>query len=274
MPHGKSWLSFIPGYGSIEEALAAFGRSFMFQNPIHAQHLLAILLVTVLLLLIALMARAELGATKDPILPDDKLTSRNLVELLMEGVFMIMQFAMTRAAAVRHFWIVGPLGFFILFSNLLGLVPGFLPPTENFNTTFACATIVFIYYNVYAFYRLGLGHLVHMANPVGESWGWFLAPIFFPVELISHFVRPVTLSVRLLCNMAGDHLVLGVFIGIFPLLLPLPFMALGLFVSFVQAFIFLMLTSVYIGEVEHIIEEHHAHHGHGEGEGHAAEAAH
>jgi len=177
----------------------------------------------------------------------------------MEGVFMIMEFTMTRQAALRHFWLIGPLTLFILFSNLIGLIPGFLPPTENFNTTFACATIVFIYYNTYAFYRLGLGHLGHMANPVGESWGWILAPIFLPIELISHCVRPISLAVRLLCNMAGDHLVLGVFIGVFPFLLPIPFMALGLFVSLVQTFIFALLSCVYIGEVENIVAEHESH---------------
>jgi F-type H+-transporting ATPase subunit a len=258
MPHGKTWLSFLPGAEQLEAWFST--RSFMFREAVHAQHLLAILLVTLVMALIALMARRGLASANGDILPDSKMSARNLVELLMEGVFMIMEFAMPRRAALRHFWIVGPLGFFILFSNLLGLVPGFLPPTENFNTTFACATIVFLYYNVFAFYRLGPSYLSHMANPVGESWGWFLAPIFFPVELISHLVRPITLSVRLLCNMAGDHLVLTVFVGIFPLLLPLPFLALGLFVSFVQAFIFLMLTSVYIGEIEQMIEEHHAHH--------------
>jgi F-type H+-transporting ATPase subunit a len=104
-----------------------------------------------------------------------------------------------------------------------------------------------------------------MANPVGEPWGWFLAPIFLPVELISHCVRPVSLSVRLLCNIAGDHLVLGVFIGLaamifggLPILLPIPFLALGLFVALVQTFVFTLLSCVYIGEVEHNIE-HHAH---------------
>jgi F-type H+-transporting ATPase subunit a len=261
MPHGKTWLSFLPGTSDAEAILESFGPSWMFQNPVHVQHLLAILLVTLFMLVLALFARRGLG-TSDDILPDDKLTARNFVEVLMEGVFTIMQFAMSRRAAIRHFWLIGPLTFFILFSNLLGLVPGFLPPTENFNTTFACATLVFIYYNVYAVYKLGLGYFAHMANPVGESWGWLLAPIFFPIELISHCVRPITLGVRLLCNMAGDHLVLAVFVGIFPLFLPIPFMALGLFVALVQTLIFSMLSCVYLGEIEHQIEEHAHHHGH------------
>ena len=167
-------------------------------------------------------------------------------------------------AALRHFWIVAPLAFFILFSNLLGLVPGFLPPTESFNTTFACGAIVFLYYNIDALRRMGFGHIAHMANPVGEPWGWILAPLFLPVELISHCIRPVSLSVRLLCNIAGDHLVLGVFVGIAPFLLPIPFMALGLFVALVQTFIFTLLSCVYIGEVEANVAHHEHTHGHGD----------
>ena len=124
------------------------------------------------LTLLSFSARARLNATKDEILPDEKLTSKNVVELLLEAVLFVLQFAMSRTAALRHFWLVGTLGLFILFSNLMGLIPGFLPPTENFNTTFACAAMVFIYYNFYAFAKMGLGHLAHMANPAGEPWGW------------------------------------------------------------------------------------------------------
>lgn len=256
MPHGQSWLSFVPGYETLAEWLHHAGQGFLFASEIHAQHIAAIFLVLLLMSLLALAARRGLARAGDDILPDERLSARTLVELLMEGVLGIMQFAMSRSAALRHFWLVGTLGFFILFSNLLGLVPGFLPPTENFNTTFACASIVFIYYNFYAFRKLGIGHLAHMANPSGESWGWYLAPLLLPIELISHFIRPISLSVRLLCNIAGDHLVLGVFVGIAPFLLPIPFLALGLFVALVQTFIFLLLSSVYIGEVEAIVEHH------------------
>jgi F-type H+-transporting ATPase subunit a len=272
MPHGESWLSWFPGYHALEHALHHYGPGWIFQDPIHAQHIAAILLVLLVMLLLAISARAQLASKKDDILPDARLTSRNLMELLIEGMLMVMGFAMPRTAALRHFWIVGPLGFFVLFSNLLGLIPGFIPPTENFNTTFACGSLVFIYYNFYAFKKLGLGHLAHMANPVGEPWGWFLAPLFLPVEIISHFIRPVSLSVRLLCNIAGDHLVLAVFVGIFPLLLPIPFVALGLFVALVQTFIFVLLSSVYIGDVETAVAHHE--HAHGHGHGHAESAAH
>ena len=275
MPHGQSWLNFIPGFDALQHWLDSLGPGFLFHDPIHAQHVAAMLLVCLMMLLFALSARSGLNKAKGDILPEAKLTSRTIVELAMDGLLNVMQATMTRDAALRHFWIVGSLAAFILFSNLLGLIPGFLPPTESFNTTLACGTITFVYYNYYAFSKLGLGHLAHMANPVGEPWGWFLAPLFLPVELISHTVRPISLAIRLLCNIAGDHLVLSVFVGIFPLLLPIPFIGLGLFVALVQTFIFTLLSCVYLGEVEANIAHHEAAHGHGHGHehGHGEHAA-
>ncbi len=271
--HHSSWFDVI--FPFIHEDTRAWFREignegWLFADPIEIQHLAAIVIVLVLLLVLALFARRGLGRVPDgDILPDSTLTPRNTVELLLEGLLGIMQFTMSRKAALRHVWLIGPLALFILISNLLGLVPGFLPPTDNFNTTFACGALVFVYYNGYALYRMGFGHIAHMANPVGEPWGWVLAPLFLPIELISHSIRPISLSVRLLCNIAGDHLVLLVFVSIFAWFLPIPFIGLGLFVALVQTFVFTLLSCVYIGEVETNIEHHeHIHHG----EGHAAEA--
>ncbi len=264
MPEGQTWLSYVPGFHALEHAIQSFGTSWATNHAVHVQHIAAILLVSLVMLILSLAGRRQVAAaaSTNDILPDARLSARTIVELLLEKLLGIMQFAMPYEAAKRHFRLVGTLGAFILFSNLLGLIPGFLPPTENLNTTFALGVIVFVYYNVYAFYKLGLGHLAHMANPVGETWGWFLAPLMFPIELISHLIRPASLAIRLLCNIAGDHLVLAVFIGIFPLLLPLPFMGLGLFVAIVQTFVFVLLTCVYIGEVEAMVAHHHHAHAH------------
>ncbi|MBX2811196.1 MAG: F0F1 ATP synthase subunit A [Myxococcales bacterium] len=262
-PHPPLWLEHVPGYQQMAGWIESFGHGWFFDSQVHVQHVAAILLVSLVMLIFALFARWGLEGRESDILPDDTLTARNAMELFIEGLLSVMQSAMSREAAIRHLWFIMPMAMFILFSNLLGLIPGFLPPTESFNTTFACATLVFIYYNAYGLYRLGGDHFVHMANPVGESWGWLLAPIFFPIELISHAVRPISLSVRLLCNIAGDHLVLGVFVGLaatifggLPLFLPIPFMALGLFVALVQTFVFTLLSCVYIGEVENNIAHH------------------
>ncbi len=271
LPHPPAWLEFIPGHEALHHFVESFGLGWGFDSKVHVHHISSMILVVILMTLFAITARAGLNKSKGEILPDDTLSARNAMELMMEGLLSVMQSAMSREAALRHFWLIMPLGFFILFSNLLGLIPGFPPPTENFNTTFACGTIVFVYYNFDALRRMGLGHIAHMANPSGEPWGWFLAPLFLPIELIGHCIRPISLSVRLLCNVAGDHMVLSVFVliatlvfgGSYAFLIPIPFLALGLFVSLVQAFIFVLLSSVYIGEVEANVEHHlHAHNGH------------
>jgi len=273
MPPGKSWLSYIPGYDGLSHYFEVQFHGVMGSHVI-IQHLVAAIFVILCLTVLAFIARGQLGDKDGDILPDGKFSAKTIVELVMNFVLMIMQFAMPYKTALKHFPVLGTLGFFILFSNLLGLVPGFLPPTENWNTTVACALIVFVYYNGYALMKLGAGHIAHMANPLGESWSWVMAPLFLPIELISHCIRPFSLSVRLLCNIAGDHMIMAVFISIFPFLLPLPFLGLGLFVSCLQAFVFLLLSSVYIAEVEDIILHHeHAHaHDHHETKSHASGA--
>ena len=166
-PHPPLWLEYVPGYGALKDFIESYGDAWLFGGHVHVQHVAAIILVSLVMLVFAIFARRGLEQGKDEILPDGSLTARNAMELLIEGLLSIMQSAMSREAAIRHFWIIMPLALFILFSNLLGLIPGFLPPTESFNTTFACGTIVFIYYNTYALFRMGGGHLAHMANPVG-----------------------------------------------------------------------------------------------------------
>jgi F-type H+-transporting ATPase subunit a len=272
MPEHTTWLHFVPGHDVLDHWIRAKGHGWLFSSESNGAHVASILFVSLVIALFGIVGRRGLARTGDDILPETRLSVRTVLELLVEGILKIMTFAMPHEAAIRHFWIVGPLGFFILFSNLLGLVPGFLPPTENFNTTFACGTIVFVYYNAFAFFRLGLGHLGHMANPVGEWWGWFLAPLFLPIELISHFIRPISLAFRLLCNIAGDHLVLSVFVSIFPLFLPIPALVIGLFVALIQTFIFVLLSCVYIGEVEANIAHHEAAHADHHGAGSPATA--
>lgn len=278
MPEHTSWLSFIPGWEGFEHAIQSLGTSWMDHNPVHVQHVGSMILVCLALLLVSVRARSQLAKAGNDILPEDKLTTRNVVEMIMAAVLAVMAFAMPPKAALRHFWLIGTLAFFILFSNLLGLIPGFVPPTESLNTTFACGSIVFLYYNGYAFYRLGLGHLAHLANPTGESWGWFLSWLFLPLEVVSHCVRPISLSMRLLCNIAGDHMVMGVILGMVPLIIPVPLLFLGLLVAVLQTVVFTLLSSVYIGEVEAMVEHHLAAHGshggHGASHETAAHAAH
>src|SRR6185503_19472465 len=101
----------------------------------------------------------------------------------------------------------------------LGLIPGFNPPTSNLNVTVGCAIMVFIAFNYYGLKENGWGYLAHLAGPK-----WYLAWLIFPIEVISLCVRPVTLSVRLMVNMAVDHLVGSIFLGMVALFVPIPLM--------------------------------------------------
>lgn len=131
--------------------------------------------------------------------------------------------------------------FFILFANLSGLVPGFPPPTENFSANLAMGGIVFLAYNF-------AGIKEHGASYIKQFMGPFLvlAPLFLVLEFISHAVRPLSLSFRLLANIFADHLVLSVFSSIVPILFPTVLLFFGLLVACIQSFVFTMLTSIYI----------------------------
>jgi F-type H+-transporting ATPase subunit a len=133
---------------------------------------------------------------------------------------------------------------FVLASNLLGIVPTFESPTMYYFVPAGLAIATFLYYNGQGFKEQGFfGHLKHFCGPM-----WWLAWFMFPLELISHCIRPVSLTIRLFANMlAGEQVTLG-FMALLPFVVPVVFMALHVFVSLVQAFIFMMLSMVYVGE--------------------------
>ena len=122
-------------------------------------------------------------------------------------------------------------------------------PTANPNVTFALAGISFFLYNLIGIRRHGLGYIKHFLGPI-----WWLAPLFFVVELVSHAARWLSLGLRLFGNMTGEHMVSGVFNQLVPLLVPLPVKPVPLFAAVIQTFIFIMLTTVYIAGAE--AEEH------------------
>lgn len=150
--------------------------------------------------------------------------------------------------------IVGAFAVFIFVCNFLGMLPGFTAPTANLNTTLALGLVSFLYYNLQGIKAQGLGkYLAHFMGPVA-----MIAPLMIIIEIFSHMFRPVSLAIRLYGNMNGEHILGGVFLndlGSYPLLFPVPVMALGLFVVFLQSYIFIMLSMVYIaGAVAH--DEH------------------
>lgn len=147
----------------------------------------------------------------------------------------------------RYLPVIGTFGVLILLSNLIGLVPGFMPPTGNLIVTLSLGLSSFLAYNLYGLKVHGLGYLKHFAGPV-----WWLALLFIPIEIVSHLARPMSLSVRLFGNIMGDHQVGGVFLSLVPPIVPIPFILLGIFVAFVQTLVFILLSMIYIaGAVEH-----------------------
>lgn len=204
--------------------------------------------VVVLLILTALglVLRGKL-ASDAAVIPDSNVSFNNFFQILgLDFLFDIFENIFgSREKAIKYFPLLAGSFFFILFLNLLGIVPGFLPPTGSLNTTLAFGIIIFVAYNYFGFREHGIGYLKHFAGPV-----LFLAPLMIIIEVISHLVRPLSLSLRLFMNISGDHMVLGVFTNLLHVVLPAVFVGLGIFVSFLQAFIFTVLSAIYIALAE------------------------
>lgn len=213
--------------------------------------------VFVFIILLGLLARGKYSKKETALVPEGKLSIRNFFEGIFDAVYNMMEGMMGEKHARIHFPIIATLAVYILISNCLGLVPGFIPPTQNLNTNVGPAIIVFLVYNISGIREHGfINHMKHFMGPV-----LLLAPLLFVIELMSHASRPLSLGLRLAGNMTGDHTVLGVFGGLatdifgYPLLLPIPFYFLGLLVCTVQSLVFCLLSSVYISlSVAH--EEH------------------
>jgi F-type H+-transporting ATPase subunit a len=155
----------------------------------------------------------------------------------------------------RYLSLVATMGLFILCGNLMGLVPGLMAPTSNINVTLGCAITVFVYYQIQGFREQGvIGYVRHFAAPPGAPL--WIAPIYFPVEIISHFSRVLSLSVRLFGNIFGEELVIAILFSIVPFLAPLPMMFLGILTGSLQAFIFVMLTVIYLSGAVAVEHEH------------------
>jgi len=171
---------------------------------------------------------------------------QNFMEVVVGGIENMLVDTMGEHGR-PFFPLIATLAVFILVSNLIGLVPGFYPPTANINTTAACAVVVFVATHVVGVKEHGAGYIKHFLGPI--PW---LIPIMFPIEVIGHLSRVISLTLRLFGNMNGHELVLIIFFGLAPFLVPLPMMLMGVLVSFIQAFVFMLLAMIYIqGSLEH-----------------------
>lgn len=160
------------------------------------------------------------------------------------------------AHGMKYFPVIATFAVLILISNLMALIPGLMPPTASMSVTFALGLSSFIYYNYVGISENGLfGHFSHFAGPM-----LLLAPLLFPIEIISNLVRPLSLSVRLFGNMFGDEQIAVNIANIWPpitYLLSVILYPLTAFVAFVQTFIFVLLSIIYISEVTHAPHEEH-----------------
>jgi F-type H+-transporting ATPase subunit a len=207
------------------------------KNP---DHVLTAGLVTFLIVILSLLARSVAGTPQQALVPDSGLTLRSFFEFIVESLGGLVESVMGHGSEI-YVGIVASIFIYVIVNNLFGLLPGFSPATENINATLSIGIFTFILYNVEGFRAHGIGYLKHFLGPL--IW---LFPLMLPLELISHVVRPLSLGLRLAGNMTGDHTVLSIFLNMAPIGVPMIFYGLGLFVCFVQAFVFSLLSMVYL----------------------------
>ena len=217
-----NWTQLIPGVGH------------------YYAHVATLAIVSFILVLIGVYARASLGAGETAIIPTNKFSVRGIFEFFTEYIGGLSEQVIGHHGRAFSPYFAA-IFTYILFNNLIGTIPGMTPATQNFNTTFAFGVFSFLAYNVVGLKNGGLGYLKHFLGPV--LW---LAPLMLLIELISHIIRPLTLGLRLANVMTGDHTVLSVFLDLFPVGPAIPFYLMGLLVSTIQAFVFTLLSMVYV----------------------------
>jgi len=224
---------------------------FAMLNETHftLSHVLGAMLVAIFLVVGAFAYKG--AVSRDGLVPPPKFNLRNLFEMFTDGVLSTMEGVMGKKNALKYLPFIGSLAFFIFFCNALALLPGFAPPTDTLKTNLALSLLVFLATHYFGVREHGLKYFKHFLGPI-----WWLAPLMLPIELISHLARPMSLAMRLMGNMASDHKVVATFTMLVPILVPVPFLILGLLVVVVQTLVFCLLSMVYISmAVAH--EEHH-----------------
>ena len=177
---------------------------------------------------------------------------QNLMEAYLGGVLAMGADVMGKEEARRYLPLVATIGLFVGIANLIGIVPGFESPSAFLDFTLALALVVFVYYNFEGIRRNGvIAYFKHFMGPV-----WWLAWLMFPIEIVSHISRIISLSFRLFGNVKGDDMFLMVLLMLAPWLLPMIPFALLTFMAFLQAFIFMMLTYVYLGGAVLLHDDH------------------
>jgi len=224
------------------------GELFTFFGLISHEHsfifLTHMLLTAAIVIVIAKMATSNLR-----LVPTG---AQNVMEAYLNGVLAMGADVMGKAEARRYLPLVATIGLFVGIANVIGVLPGFEAPSAFLDFTLALALVVFVYYNFEGIRRNGLiSYLKHFMGPV-----WWLAWLMFPIEIVSHISRIISLSFRLFGNVKGDDMFLMVLLMLAPWILPIVPFALLTFMAFLQAFIFMMLTYVYLGGAVLLHDDH------------------
>ena len=178
--------------------------------------------------------------------------AQNFMEAFIEGAISMGKDTIGEEKARRYLPLVLTVGLFVLFSNLIGIIPGFESPTSNINVTLPLALVVFIYYNYEGIKENGaVKYFAHFMGPVP-----LLAPLMFPIEIVSHISRIISLSFRLFGNIRGDDMFLGVLLMLVPYFAPLPAYVLLSFSALLQTFVFMILIYVYLAGAVAMDEDH------------------
>jgi F-type H+-transporting ATPase subunit a len=216
-------------------------------------HVIWVILLMTLVIVGALLLRGKLSV-------DRPSKGQQLLEMVVEQVRALLD-QVVGPYGRRYIAVIGSFAVFILIGNLMGLIPGLGAPTENINVAGALGITSFAYYISMGFRQQGIRYLKHFTGGLTGAMLYTLGILIFVVEIISNSVRPVTLSLRLFVNMFADHQIAGVFLDLVPWLIPIFTIVLGVFVSFVQTFIFIILSMVYLSET--VPHEEHDEEGHG-----------
>lgn len=222
---------------------------FTFLGAINGSHAF-IFLGHIALTIIIIATLVHLGTKNMKIVPTGV---QNILEYYLQGVLAMGKDVVGEKYARKYIPLIATIGIMIFFSNIIGIIPGFEAPTADINYTLPLALIAFFYYNFEGIRKNGIiAYAAHFAGPV--KW---LAPLMIPIEIVSHLSRIVSLSFRLFGNVRGDDLFLWVLIMLVPFVVPLPAYVILTFFAFLQAFIFMMLTYVYLAGAIHLHEESH-----------------
>ncbi len=264
MGEHDTWYTILPGWHDFEQwfadGLRRDWKAVMFQETEFSLiHVVSALIACAIILVATIRYRAYLrenvGGETGGVVPSRRFTLAAMIDGFVGAVHKLAADVMGEENANKYLPIFGTLALFLFCCNIQGLIPGLLPATTTLNTNLALALIVFLLYNVMGVYKNGLSYFAHFAGPKIGSFPWMF-PLFIPVEVASHLARPVSLSLRLLGNILADHKVVLAFAGLVAVLLPVPFLLLGVMVAIIQTLIFTLLAIIYVGMAIEHAEEH------------------